>query len=64
MARKRRSTMTPEERAKWIEDREETLRLVRERIAYHEAREQEEAARRARKARRWAPLRRLLGVGR
>jgi hypothetical protein len=38
--------------------------MVRERIAYHEAREQEEAERRARRAHRWAPLRRLLGVGR
>ena len=53
--------MTAEERTKWIADREETLRLVRERIAFHEARERAEAeARRARKARRWAPLRRLI----
>jgi hypothetical protein len=52
--------MTAEERAKWTADREETLRLVRERIAFHEARERAEHERRARKARRWAPLRRLI----
>ncbi len=59
MAKRRRSRMTAEERTKWIADREETLRLVRERIAFHEARERAEE-RRARKARRWAPLRRLI----
>ncbi len=60
MAKRRRSRMTAEERAKWTADREETLRLVRERIAFHEARERAEQERRARKARRWAPLRRLI----
>ena len=61
---KRRSRMTPEERAQWKADREETRRMVRERIAYHEARAREEEEERARRARRWAPLRRLLHVGR
>jgi len=43
--RKRLPKMTPEEEAR----RDETQRMVRERIAYHEAkaREQEEAARRS-----------------
>jgi hypothetical protein len=56
--------MTTEERAQWKADREETRRMVRERIAYHETCAQEEAELRARRARRWAPLRRLLNVGR
>ena len=46
MAKKRKyQKMTPEEEA----EREETQRMVRERIAYHEAkaREQEEAARKS-----------------
>ena len=45
MAKKKRSKMTDEERAQ----REETQRMVRERIAYHEAKAREEDELRARK---------------
>jgi hypothetical protein len=45
MGKKRKPKMTPEDKAR----RDETQRMVRERIAYHEAkaREQEEARRRS-----------------
>lgn len=43
MAKKKRQKMTPEEHA----HRDETQRLVRERIAYHEAKTREEEERRA-----------------
>jgi hypothetical protein len=42
MAKKKRPKMTPEEHAR----RDETQRLVRERIAYHEAKAREEEERR------------------
>ena len=45
MAKKKRSKMTDEERAR----RDETQRMVRERIAYHEAKAREEDELRARK---------------
>jgi hypothetical protein len=37
MAKRRRSKMTPEERAQMEAERAETQRMVRERIAYHTA---------------------------
>jgi hypothetical protein len=43
MAKKKHEKMTPEENAR----QEETLRMARERIAYHEAKAREEDARRA-----------------
>lgn len=43
MAKKRRRPMTPEEHAR----RDETQRMVRERIAYHEAKAREQEERRA-----------------
>jgi hypothetical protein len=43
MAKKKRPKMTAEEKAQ----REETQRMVRERIAYHEQKAREEDARRA-----------------
>jgi hypothetical protein len=43
MAKKKRPKLTPEDRAR----HEETQRMVRERIAYHEAKAREEDARRA-----------------
>lgn len=43
MAKKKRPKMTPEEHAR----HDETQRMVRERIAYHEAKAREEDARRA-----------------
>jgi hypothetical protein len=45
MAKKKHSKMTDEDRAR----REETQRMVRERIAYHEAKAREEDELRARK---------------
>ena len=45
MGKRKRPKMTPEEHAQ----RDETQRLVRERIAYHEAKAREQDARRARK---------------
>jgi hypothetical protein len=45
MAKKKRRKTTPEEEAR----RDETQRMVRERIAYHEAKAREEDERRARK---------------
>jgi hypothetical protein len=45
MAKKKRPKMTPEEHAR----RDETQRMVQERIAYHEAKAREEEARRAAK---------------
>ncbi len=63
MAR-RRQKMTPEERARMDADHESAQAMVRERIAYHTRMADQEDARRARRARRWAPLRRLLNVGR
>jgi hypothetical protein len=61
MAKRRRSKMTPEERAQMEAERDETQRMVRERIAYHTAKALAEEERRARKQRRWAPLRPLVG---
>ena len=61
---KRRSKMTTEERERIDAEHERAQAMVRERIAYHTAKAEEEDARRARRERRWAPLRRLLGVGR
>ena len=52
--------MTAEERAALDAQHDENQRMAQERIAYHEARAREEDDRRARRARRWAPLRRLL----
>ena len=46
MARKKLPKMTPEEHA----HRDETQRMVRERIAYHEQKAREEEERRARKS--------------
>jgi len=43
MAKKKRPKMTPEEHAR----RDETQRMVRERIAYHEAKAREEDERRS-----------------
>jgi hypothetical protein len=43
MAKNKRPKLTPEDRAR----RDETQRMVRERIAYHEAKAREEDARRA-----------------
>jgi hypothetical protein len=43
MAKKKRPTLTPEDHAR----RDEMQRMVRERIAYHEAKAREEDARRA-----------------
>jgi hypothetical protein len=43
MAKRKRPKTTPE----WRAQREETQRLVRERIAYHEQKAREEDARRA-----------------
>ena len=43
MAKKKRPKMTPEEHAR----HDETQRMVRERIDYHEAKAREEEARRA-----------------
>ena len=57
---KRRSTMTSEERAWMDAEHERVQAMVRERIAYHTAKAEEHDARRARRERRWAPLRRLL----
>lgn len=37
MKRKRRSKMTPDERAAWEARSQETLRKLEERIAYHQA---------------------------
>jgi hypothetical protein len=59
MAKKRKKfpKMTPEEHA----ERDETQRMVRERIAYHEAKAREEDARRAAKGSSWGSrLRRLV----
>jgi hypothetical protein len=53
--RKRLPRMTPEEEAR----REQTQRMVRERIAYHEQKAREEDARRAARERRLQPLRRV-----
>jgi hypothetical protein len=47
MAKKKRPKTTPEEEAR----RDETQRMVRERIAYHEAKAREEDERRAEKSR-------------
>jgi hypothetical protein len=56
MAKKRkRPRTTAEEEAHF----EETQRMVRERIAYHEQKAQEEDARRAARERRLRPLRRV-----
>ena len=58
MAKKKRKLpkMTPEE----VAEREKTQRMLRERIAFHEAKAREEEERRARRG--W--LRRRLGFGR
>ena len=53
MAKRRLPKTTPEEEAR----RDETQRLVRERIAYHEAKAREEDEQRERRRRRW-PFRR------
>ncbi len=53
--RKKHLRMTPEEEAQ----REKTQQMVRERIAYHEQKAQEEDARRAARERRLRPLRRV-----
>ena len=50
--------MTPEEHAQ----REETQRMVRERIAYHEQKAREQDARREARERWLRPLRRVAGV--
>lgn len=42
MKRKRKAKMTPDERAAWEARSQETLRKLRERIAYHEAKLEEE----------------------
>jgi len=46
MAKKKRPKLTPEDHARHAE----TQRMVRERIAYHEAKAREEDARREKKA--------------
>jgi hypothetical protein len=56
MGKKKLPKMTAEE----IAEREKTQRMLRERIAYHEAKAREEEERRARRG--W--LRRRLGLGR
>jgi hypothetical protein len=56
MAKRKYQKLTDEDHARF----EETQRMVRERIAYHEAKAREEEERRARRG--W--LRRRLGFGR
>jgi hypothetical protein len=56
MAKRKYQKLTDEDHARF----EETQRMVRERIAYHEAKAREEEERRARRGR----LRRRLGFGR
>jgi hypothetical protein len=56
MAKRKYQKLTDEDHARF----EETQRMVRERIAYHEAKAREEEERRARRG--W--LRRRLGLGR
>lgn len=55
--RRRRTRETPEERAQWQAQLDETTRRLEERIAYHRAKIEEE---RARKERRDQLLARLL----
>jgi hypothetical protein len=58
MAKRKIPKLTPEDHAR----HEEHQRMVRERIAYHEAKAREEEERRAAKARSpWGRLMRLLG---
>jgi hypothetical protein len=61
---KRRTKLTSEERARLDAEHERVQAMVRERIAYHTRMADLEDERRARRERRWAPLRRLLHVGR
>jgi hypothetical protein len=61
---KRRTKLTSEERARLDAEHERVQAMVRERIEYHTRMAELEEERRARRARRWAPLRRLLHVGR
>jgi hypothetical protein len=56
MAKRKPRKLTPEDEAR----HERTMQMVRERIAYHEAKAREEEERRARRG--W--LRRRLGFGR
>lgn len=61
MAKKRAPRLTPEDEARF----EETQRMVRERIAYREAKAREEEERRAARARSpWGRLIALLGRSR
>ncbi|HEU5213163.1 MAG TPA: hypothetical protein VFU10_10370 [Gaiellaceae bacterium] len=56
---KRRPMMTAEERAELDAQHDANKRMAQERIAYHTAKAREQEERRARRERRWAPLRRL-----
>jgi hypothetical protein len=59
MGKKRKlRKMTPEEHAQ----REETQRMVRERIAYHEQKARKQDARRAARERRLRPFRRVARI--
>jgi hypothetical protein len=58
MSKRKLPKMTPEEHAQ----RDETQRMVRERIAYHEQKAREEDARRAARERRLRPMRRVARV--
>ncbi len=55
MAKKKRPKLTPEDEARHVE----IMRMVQERIAYHEAKAREQEARRARRSLRRRLLERL-----